>query len=42
MSHYFPVPYGGFDGSVKVKLDLSNHAKKVDLKGADTCNLAAK
>ena len=32
MSLYFPEPYEGTGGNVKVKLDLSNHARKVDLK----------
>ena len=45
MSQYFPKPYNCFVGNVKVELNLSNYATKIDLKGAtgtDTSNLAAK
>ena len=31
MSHYFP-PYTSSGGDIKVELDLSNYAKKTDLK----------
>ena len=44
MSQYFPKSYKGFGRNVKVELDFSDYATKVDLKGAtgvDTCNLAA-
>ena len=45
MSQYFLKPYERFSENVKVEIDLSNCARKADLKGAsdgDTCNLAAK
>ena len=32
MSKYFPKPYEPFGGDIKVKVDLSNYAKKADLK----------
>ena len=32
MSQYFPKPYEPFDGDFNVKVDLSNYAKKADLK----------
>ena len=32
MSQYFPKPYEPFGGVVKVKVDLSNYAAKVDIK----------
>ena len=44
-SQCFPKPYDPFGGDVKVKLDLSNYPRKVDLKEAtevDTSNLTAK
>ena len=34
MSQYFPKPYRNFGGNVKVQLDLSSYATKVDLKNA--------
>ena len=34
MSQYFPKPYEPFGGDVNVKVDLSNHATKTDLKSA--------
>ena len=43
MSQYFPKPYNGFGGNVKVELDLFNYATKTNLKGAtaiDKSNLA--
>ena len=45
MSQYFPKPYRSFEGNVKVGLDLSSYATKVELKnatGVDTSKLAAK
>ena len=47
MSQYFPQPYGPSGENVKVELDLSNFATKVDLKGTtgkniDTSTLASK
>ena len=44
MSEYFPEPKY-LDGKVKVELDLSNYATKVDLKnvkGVDTSQFAKK
>ena len=32
MSQYFPKPYDPFSGDITVKVDLSNHATKVDIK----------
>ena len=34
MGQYFPEPYGLSGGNVKVELNLSNYAAKVELKGA--------
>ena len=34
MNHYVHEPYERSGQNVKVKLDLSNYAKKADLKGA--------
>ena len=39
MSQYFPKPCKSFGGNVKVELDLSSYAKKLDIKNvtrADT------
>ena len=32
MSQYFPKPYEPFGGDINVKVDLSNYAKKADIK----------
>ena len=32
MSQYFPKPFRSFRGNINVKVDLSNHATKTDLK----------
>ena len=43
MSQYFPKPYEPFGGDINVKVDLSNYAKKANIKNishADT-NLAS-
>ena len=32
MSQYFPKPYKFFEGNINVKVDLSNHATKWDIK----------
>ena len=32
MSQYFPKPYETFGGDINVKVDLSNYAKKSDIK----------
>ena len=45
MSQYFPKPYEPFGGDINVKVDLSNYAKKTDLKNVshiDISNLALK
>ena len=34
MSEYFPKPDEAFGGDISVKLELSNYATKIDLKGA--------
>ena len=34
MSQYFPKPYEPFRGDIRVKVDLSNSATKIDLKNA--------
>ena len=45
MSQYFPKPYEPFGGVIKVKVDLSNYAAKVDVKNishVDTSSFAPK
>ena len=45
MSQFFPEPYKRFCRNVKVELDLSNYATKVDMKratGIDRSTLASK
>ena len=45
MSQYFPKPYKPFGGNINVKVDLSNHATKGDIKNithVDTSSLALK
>ena len=45
MSQYFPKPCEPFGRDINVKVDLSNHATKADLKnatGIDTSKLALK
>ena len=45
MRQYFPKPYEPFGGDIIVKVDLSNYARKADLKnatGIDTSELALK
>ena len=43
MSQYFPNPYEPFGGDINVKVDLSNYAKKTDLKNHfDVSNFALK
>ena len=46
MSQYFPKPFNShFDNSIKVKIDLSNYATKVDIKNishVDTSRFALK
>ena len=45
MSNYFPKPFRSFEGSMNVKVDLSNYATKNDLKNethVDTSSFALK
>ena len=45
MSQYCPKPYEPFDGYINVKVDLSNYAKKTDIKNishVDTSSFALK
>ena len=45
MSQYFPKPYEPFGGDISVKVDLSNHAAKADIRNishVDTSNFALK
>ena len=32
MSQYFPTTYKSFEGNINVKVDLSNYARKSDIK----------
>ena len=41
MSQYFPKPYEPFGGDINVKVDLSNYARKTDLKMYHMWMLAA-
>ena len=45
MSQYFPKPYEPFSEDINVKVDLSNYAKKTDIKNisyVDTSNFVLK
>ena len=45
MSKYYPKPYKPFGGGINVKVDLSNYAKKADIKNishVDTSSFALK
>ena len=45
MSQFFPKPYESFGGDINVKVHLSNHATKTDLKNishADVSSFALK
>ena len=45
MSQYFPKPIRSFGGSINVKVDLSNHSAKTDIKNilhVDTSSFALK
>ena len=45
MGQYFSKPHEAYGGNINVKVDLSNHTIKTDLKnasGIDTSKLAAK
>ena len=41
MSHYFPKPFRSFGGNVNVKVDLSNCAKKTDLKNVTHVDISS-
>ena len=41
MSQYFPKPYEPFGGDINVKVDLSNYAKKSDLKNVSHVNVSS-
>ena len=45
MSQSFPKPFRSFEGNIKIKVDLSNDATKIDLKNVthvDTSSFALK
>ena len=45
MSKYYPKPYKPFSGDINVKVDLSNYARKTDIKTishVDTSSFALK
>ena len=45
MSQYFPKPYEAFSGDINVKVDLSNNARKINIKNishVDTSSFALK
>ena len=45
MSQYFPNPFRSFGGDINIKVDLSNYARKTDLKNVtyiDTSTFALK
>ena len=41
MSQYFPKPYEPFGGDINVKVDLSNHATKRDLKNVSHVDVSS-
>ena len=41
MSQYFPKPYEPFGGDINVKVDLSNYAKKTDLKNVSHVDVSS-
>ena len=41
MSQYFPKPYKPFGGDINVKVDLSNHATKADIKNISHVNTSS-
>ena len=41
MSQYFPKPYEPFGGDINVKVDLSNYARKTDLKNVSHVNVCS-
>ena len=45
MSQYFPKPYEAFSGDINLKVDLSNHPARTDIKNIshiDTSSFASK
>ena len=45
MSQYFPKPYEAFSGDINLKVDLSNHPARTDIKNIshiDTSSFALK
>ena len=41
MSKYFPKPYEPFGGDINVKVDLSNYARKADIKNISHVNTSS-
>ena len=41
MSQYFPKAYESFGGDINVKIDLSNYAKKTDLKNVSLLDVSS-
>ena len=41
MSQYFPKPYEPFGGDINVKVDLSNCARKADIKNISHVNTSS-
>ena len=41
MSQYFPNPYEPFGGDINVKVDLSNHTTKTDLKNVSHFDISS-
>ena len=41
MSQYFPKPYEPFGGNINVKVDLSNYARKTDLKNVSHVDVSS-
>ena len=41
MSQYFPKPYEPFGGDINVKIDLSNYARKTDLKNVSHVDVSS-
>ena len=41
MSQYFPKPFRSFGGNTNVKVDLSNHTTKTDLKNVTPVDISS-
>ena len=41
MNQYFPKPYAPFGGDINIKVDLSNYARKTDLKNVSHVDLSS-